>query len=129
MCSFIKSVTDYRSISVESQYTGSELFLTLGLLDNLLDNLLFFNEESSNNSFLNTVSTSRPTVSSGDGLLGLGDRSVSSWSQSCDTGKCTTTVTTLWSGCLLLDVLSNKSATWGLDNLDLVRLSVVCNNL
>lgn len=37
-----------------------------------------------------------------------------------------TTVTTLWSGSLLLQVLGNQLTTWGLDDLDLVRLGVVC---
>lgn len=103
------------------------LLSSFGLfLDNLLDDLLFFNQESSDNSFLDTVGTSGTTVGSGDGLVGLGDRSVFSWSQRRDTLQRNTTVTTLWSGNQLLDVLGTQNTTWGLNNLDLVGTGVVC---
>lgn len=107
------------------------LFSLLGsfglFLDNSLDDLLFFDQESSNDSFLDGVSRLGTTVGSGNGLLGSGDSSVLSWSQGRDTLQWNTGVTTLWSGSQLLDVLTTQSTTWGLNNLDLVRLGVVCN--
>lgn len=98
-------------------------------LNDLLNNLLFFDQESSDDSFLDTVGTSGTTVDSRDGLVGLGDRSVLSWSQSSDTWQSNTTVTTLWSGSQLLDVLSTQDTTWGLNNLDLVGSGVVYKRL
>lgn len=115
--------TDFESI------LWSCLFLSLLLLlilQHSLDDLLLLNQESSDNSLLDTVGASRTTVSSLDSLLGLGDLSVLSWSQGGDTLQRDTTVTTLWSGSLLLQVLSDQLTTWGLDDSDLVGLGVVC---
>lgn len=58
--------------------------------------------------------------------MGLRDVGVLSWSQRSDTWQSDTTVTALNLGGLLLDVVSNQLATWGLDNLDLVGSGVVC---
>lgn len=104
---------------------GSSLLLLLLLLDDSLDNLLLLDQEGSDDSLLDTVGTSRTTVSSLDGLLGLRDLSVFSWSQGGDTWQSDTTVTTLDSGGDLLQVVGNQLATWGLDDLDLVGLGVV----
>lgn len=100
--------------------------LCLLVLQYSLDDLLFLNQECSHNSLLNTVSTSGSTVCSLNGLVGLGNLSVLSWSQGGDTLQSITTVTTLWSGGLFLDVLSNELSTRGFDHLDLVGSGVVC---
>jgi hypothetical protein len=113
--------------------TGNRLFLRcflgrllgLLLLQDSLDDLLFLNQKGSDNSLLDTVGTSRPTVSSRHGLVGLGDLSVLSGSQSGDTSQGVTTVTTLGSGGSLLDVLSDQLSTRGLNDLDLIRSGVV----
>ena len=99
--------------------------LCLLVLQYSLDDLLFLNQECSHNSLLNTVSTSGSTVCSLNGLVGLGNLSVLSWSQGGDTLQSITTVTTLWSGGLFLDVLSNELSTRGLHHLDLVGSGVV----
>lgn len=102
------------------------LLLLLLILQHSLDNLLLLDQESSDNSLLNTVGTSGTTVGSLDGLLGLGDLSVLSWSQGSDTLQSDTTVTTLGGGSLLLQVLGNQLTTWSLNDSNLVRLGVVC---
>lgn len=108
------------------------LFSLLGsvglFLDDSLNDLLFFDQESSNDSFLDGVSRLGTTVGSGNGLLGSRDSGVLSWSQSRDTLQWNTGVTTLWSGSQLLDVLTTQSTTWGLNDLNLVRLGVVCDD-
>lgn len=63
------------------------LFLLLALLlllQHLLDNLLLLNEESSHNAVADTVTTSRTTVGTLDGLLRLGDLGVLAGSESRD---------------------------------------------
>lgn len=115
--------TDFKSILWSCLFLGLLLLL---ILQHSLDDLLLLNQESSDNSLLDTVGASRTTVSSLDSLLGLGDLSVLSWSQGGDTLQRDTTVTTLWSGSLLLQVLSDQLTTWGLDDSDLVGLGVVC---
>lgn len=102
------------------------LLLLLLILQHSLDDLLLLNQESSDDSLLDTVGTSGTTVGSLDGLLGLRDLSVLSWSQGGDTLQSDTTVTTLRGSGLLLQVLGNQLTTWGLDDLNLVRLGVVC---
>ena len=96
------------------------------LLDDLLDDLLLFDQESSDDSLLDGVGAEDTTVGSRDGLVGLGDGSVLSWSHGRNTLQRHTGVTTLWSGSQLLGVLGTQDTTWGLDNLDLVGTSVVC---
>jgi hypothetical protein len=63
------------------------LFLLLALLlllQHLLDDLLLLNEESSDDAVADTVATSRTTVGTLDGLLGLGDLRVLAGSESGD---------------------------------------------
>ncbi|KNE00956.2 hypothetical protein QG37_01827 [Candidozyma auris] len=115
--------TDFKSILWSCLFLGS---LLSSILQHSLDDLSLLNQESSDNSLLDTVGASRTTVSSSDSLLGLGDSSVSSWSQGGDTSQRDTTVTTLWSGSSLLQVSSDQLTTWGLDDSDLVGLGVVC---
>jgi hypothetical protein len=57
------------------------LFLSL---EDLLDNLLFFNQESTDNTVSNTVSTTRTTISTANVLLGLGDSSELTGTESLD---------------------------------------------
>lgn len=102
------------------------LLLLLLLLQHSLDNLLLLNQEGSDDSLLDTVGASGTTVSSQDGLLRLLDSGVFSWSQSSNALQLQTAVTTLDLGGLLLDVVGDQLATWGLDHLDLVRSGVVC---
>lgn len=106
-------------------YRGELVGLLLLLLQHSLDNLLLLNQERSDNSLLDTVGASRATVSSLDGLAGLGDVGVLSWSQRGNTGQGNATVATLDLGRLLLDVLGDQLSTWGLDDLDLVGSGVV----
>ena len=96
------------------------------LLDDLLDDLLLLDQESSHDSLLDTVGTSGATVWSGDSLVGLGHGCVLSWSQRGNTSQGDAAVTTLRSGGQLLDVLRTQDTAWGLNNLDLVGLGVVC---
>jgi hypothetical protein len=42
-------------------------------LENLLDNLLLFNQESTNNTVSDTVGTAGTTIGTANGFLGLGD--------------------------------------------------------
>lgn len=98
----------------------------LGLfLDNLLDDLLLLNQESSHDSLLDTVGATRATVDTGNGLAGLRQSGVSSWSHGSNTWKSDTAVTTLRSGHQLFDVLGVQHTAWGLDDPDLVRAGVV----
>jgi hypothetical protein len=98
-------------------------------LKNSLDNLLFFNQESTHNTVSNTVSTTRSTIGSADGLLGLGDRGEFTRTKSLDlhstsefpalsvssttyTSQSFTTVTTTRSLHGLLLVVVNKIAAY-----------------
>jgi hypothetical protein len=53
-------------------------------LEDLLDNLLFFDQESANNTVSDTVSTTRTTISTADVLVGLGDGSELTRTESLD---------------------------------------------
>jgi hypothetical protein len=53
-------------------------------LKDLLDDLLFFNQESTNNTVSDTVSTARTTIGTANGLLGLGDGSEFTRTKSLD---------------------------------------------
>lgn len=98
----------------------------LGLfLDNLLDDLLLLDQESSHDSLLDTVGATRATVDTGHGLAGLGQSGVSSWSHGSNTWKSDTAVTTLRSRHQLFNVLGVQHTAWGLDDPDLVRAGVV----
>ena len=48
----------------------------LRFLQDLLDNLLFFNQESTDNAVLDTGSAARATIGTADGFLGAGDLGV-----------------------------------------------------
>lgn len=66
--------------------------LLLGLLEDLLDNLLLLNEEGTDDTVLNAVGASRTTVGALDGLLGAGDGGVLAGAEGRDTGELGTAV-------------------------------------
>ena len=108
------------------------LLLRLGLLSRLLkdalDDLLLLNKESTDDLLLDGVGRDGTTVSTADGLLGLGDVGVLAGSQSSNTRKRNTGISTLGAGTVLLDMVVTEVATRGLDDLDLVRSRVVYGN-
>ena len=108
------------------------LLLRLGLLSRLLkdalDDLLLLNKESTDDLLLDSVGRDGTTVSTADGLLGLGDVGVLAGSQSGNTGEGDTSVSTLGASAVLLDMVVTEVATRGLDDLDLVRSRVVYGN-
>lgn len=108
------------------------LLLRLGLLSRLLkdalDDLLLLNKESTDDLLLDSVGRDGTTVSTADGLLGLGDVGVLAGSQSSNTRKRNTGISTLGAGTVLLDMVVTEVATRGLDDLDLVRSRVVYGN-
>ena len=112
-------------------FLGLLLGLLLGLsllsrlLENSLDDLLLLNEESTDDLVSNRVGRDATTVSTVNGLVGLGDIGVLSGSQGLNTRKRSTSVTTLGSGTVLLDMVVSKVSTRGLDDLNLVRSGVV----
>lgn len=105
------------------------LLLRLGLLsillEDLLDNLLLLDKESTDNLLLDAVGAERATVSTVDSLLGVVDTGVLAGSQGSKTGESNGALTALGSGGVLLEVKVSEVATGGLNNLDLVRSSVV----
>ena len=108
------------------------LLLRLGLLSRLLkdalDDLLLLNKESTDDLLLDSVGRDGTTVSTADGLLGLRDVGVLAGSQSSNTRKRNTGISTLGAGTVLLDMVVTEVATRGLDDLDLVRSRVVYGN-
>jgi hypothetical protein len=104
----------------------------LGLLEDLLDNLLLLDQESADDTVLDAVGASRSTVRTLDGLLGAGDGGIFAGSEGRDTGELGTAVleivrkknfrgaglgltyTALGSSALLLDVEVTELATGGL---------------
>jgi hypothetical protein len=57
----------------------------LGLLEDLLDDLLLLDQESTDNAVLNAAGASRSTVGALDGLLGAGDLGVLAGAEGWDT--------------------------------------------
>lgn len=104
------------------------LGLLSGLLKNTLDDLLLLDKESTDDLLLDGVGRDGTTVSTADGLLGLGDVGVLAGSQSSNTRKRNTGISTLGAGTVLLDMVVTEVATRGLDDLDLVRSRVVYGN-
>lgn len=104
----------------------SHLFLLgSGFLKDLLYDLLLLDQERTYNAVLDTVGAARTTVSTLNGLLGLGDLGVLAGAESRDSGKLDATVTTLRGSSPLLDVEVTKLSTRGLDDADLVGAGVV----
>lgn len=116
--------------------------LLLRLLEDLLDNLLLLNEESTDNAVLDAVGASRTTVGALDGLLGAGDGGVFAGAERRDTGELGAAVlssvsaglrhagalhtyTALGSSALLLDVKVTELTTGSLDHADLLAPGVV----
>ena len=104
------------------------LGLLSGLLKNTLDDLLLLDKESTDDLLLDGVGRDGTTVSTADGLLGLGDVGVLAGSQSSNTRKRNTGISTLGAGTVLLDMVVTEVATRGLDDLDLVRSRFVYGN-
>jgi len=131
----------------------SHLFLAtlflLRLLQYLLDDLLLFDQESTNDSVPDAVGASGATVGTLDGLLRSGCSGIFSRSKSWDlystivrtkfpsclarpgllrgtyTWEFNAAITTFGSSSSLLDVQQSKLAAGGLDDTDVVRGSVV----
>lgn len=103
----------------------SSLLLLGSILEHTLNNLLLLDQESSNNSVLDTVGTERATICTLNSLSRLGDISEFSGSQSRNTSKIKTALTTLGSSTGLLDVKVSELSARGLDDLDLVGSGVV----
>ena len=117
--------------------------LLLGLLEDLLDDLLLLNEESTDDAVLDAVGASRTTVGALDGLLGAGDGGVLAGAEGGDTGELGAAVleavrrregcgmrahgtyTALGSSALLLDVKVTELTTGSLDHADLLAPGVV----
>ena len=97
----------------------------LRLLENLLDNLLLLNQESTDNAVLDTSGAAGTTVGTADVLLGAGDLGVFTGTKGGNTRELDATVTALGSSALLLDVEVPELAAGGLDNADLVGPRVV----
>jgi len=66
--------------------------LLLGLLEDLLDNLLLLDQESADDTVLDAVGASRSTVRTLDSLLGAGDGGIFAGSEGRDTGELGTAV-------------------------------------
>jgi hypothetical protein len=76
----------------------TDLFLGL---ENLLDNLLFFDQESTDNTVTDTVSTTRSTISTANVLLGLGDSSKLTRTESLDLFIIINKTTSIYVHCIL----------------------------
>jgi hypothetical protein len=113
------------SIQEVCLFLALSLLLLSGLLEHTLNDLLFLNEEGTDDSLLDTAGADVTTVGTLDGLVWLGNVGVFTWSQAGNTWKSNTAVTALWSRGILLDVQVSEVTTWGLDDLDLVRSGVV----
>jgi hypothetical protein len=85
----------------------SSLALLLSLLHDLLDNLLFLNQERANHTVLDAVGTPGTTVGALDSLLWSGDAGVFARTQSRDLSKYMSTIALLddremaWRNCRL----------------------------
>lgn len=113
------------SIQEVCLFLALSLLLLSGLLEHTLDDLLFLDEEGTDDSFLDTTGADVTTVGTLNSLVWLGNVGVLTWSQASNTWKSNAAVTTLWSRGVLLDVQVSEVTTWGLDDLDLVRSGVV----
>jgi hypothetical protein len=80
-------------------------------LEDLLDNLLFFDQESADNTVSDTVGTTRTTIGTADVLVGLGDSGELTRTESLNTSEGLTTVTTTRSLNRLLLVLVDELST------------------
>ena len=69
---------------ITKQPNPTNLTSLLGLLKDLLDDLLLLNQESTDNTVTNAVSAAGSTVGALDGLLWAGDLSVLAWAKGWD---------------------------------------------
>lgn len=69
---------------ITKQPNPTNLTSLLGLLKDLLDDLLLLNQESTDNTVANAVSAAGSTIGALDGLLWAGDLSVLAWAKSWD---------------------------------------------
>jgi len=99
--------------------------LLLGLLEDLLDDLLLLDQESTDDAVLDAAGASRSTVGALDGLLGAGDLGVLAGAEGGDTLELGTAVTALGGSTPLLDVQVTEFTTGGLDDADLLAPGVV----
>ena len=100
---------------------GSELVL----LQHGLDDLLFFDEEGTEDTSADAAGARSSTISTGDAALAAMKLAIFLGAEARDTGKGDATVSTLGRGTDLLAVVHSQFSTRGLNKLDLVRAGVV----
>jgi len=111
-------------LSLKQHLTTTTLLL-LGLLHDLLDDLLLLDEEGADDAVTDAVGATGATVGTLDGLLGAGDLGVLARAEGGDTRELDAAVTALGGSTPLLDVKVPVLATGGPDNADLVGDRVV----
>jgi len=112
------------SLTVCKHLLGLFAPTTLCLKD-LHDNLLFFNEEGSNNSFSDAFVATRSTVCSGHTLQALGHSAALEWPWWGDSLEFDLAVTAFWNAAQLLLVVIDKLSTWRLGYLASIWVGVV----
>jgi hypothetical protein len=111
-------------LSLKQHLTTTTLLL-LGLLHDLLDDLLLLDQEGADDAVTDAVGAAGATVGTLDGLLGAGDLGVLARAEGGDTRELDAAVTALGGSTPLLDVKVPVLATGGPDNADLVGDRVV----
>jgi hypothetical protein len=94
-------------------------------LDHPLDDLCLLDQECPEDTGLYAVTASRATVRSANSLLALGDGSILPGTESRDTRKPNSTITTLGLRGELFEVVVDEFAAWCLDDTAPVRDGVV----
>jgi len=85
----------------------------LGLLEDLLDDLLLLDQESTDDAVLDAAGASRSTVGALDGLLGAGDLGVLAGAEGWDTLELGTAVLQTVNNKALYPSESDLHRTWG----------------
>ena len=106
------------------------LLLCFGFLhlNDLLDDLLFFDQERTEDSVSDARVATRTTIGTADRLLRLGQSSILAGAQGRDTGQGVVAVSALGGRRGLLGVLNNKTVSGSLDNSSGVAAGVVAQS-